>query len=61
MYDVVRVMKESSVAGKIIPMPTVYFSGKRNLEWYDWSSLLGQYFRTIPNITKVLCLRVVLL
>lgn len=54
MYNVVRVMKESSVAGKNIPMPTVDFSGKRNLEWYDWSSLLGQYFCTIPNITTSL-------
>ena len=52
MYDVVRVMKESSVAGKNIPMPTVDFSRTRNCDWYDWSSLFGRYFCIIPSITK---------
>ena len=52
MVDVMRVMKESSVAGKNIPNPTVDALGQRNCEWYDWSSFLGEYFRTIPNITK---------
>ena len=45
-------MKESSIAGKNIPNTTVDASGRCNCEWYDWSSFLGEYFRTIPNITK---------
>ena len=32
MYDMVCVMKQSSVAGKNILMPTVDFSGKHYLE-----------------------------
>ena len=52
MIDVVQVMKEFSVVGNYISNPTVDTAGQYNCEWYDWSSFLGEYFRTIPNITK---------
>lgn len=52
LQDISRVMTESSKAGKNIPVPTVDFFGKRNCEWYEWSTFLSQYFRTIPGITK---------
>ena len=52
MYDIVHVMKESSIAGKNIPNPIVDQTGRRNCTWYDWSSFLGEYFCTIPDITK---------
>ena len=52
MYDIIRVMKESTIAGKNIPIPTVDPIGARNCQWYDWTSFLGNYFRAIPGITQ---------
>ena len=45
-------MKESSVAGKNTPQPTVSDSGVREVEWYDWTAFFAQVFKPVPKITK---------
>lgn len=45
-------MKESSIAGKNIPQLTIDCTGKREVEWYDWSTFLSEVFRPIPKITS---------
>lgn len=46
MYDIVRAVKESTIAGKNIPVPTVDPGplGTRNCQWYDWTPFLGNFF-----------------
>ena len=59
LQDIVRVMRESSTAGKNNPQLTVDPTGSREVEWYDWSSFFSLVYRPIPKImkgTKVLTL-----
>ena len=50
--DIEKLVSNSSILGKNIPLPTVDISGKRNVFWYDWSEFLSNYFSPIPAITK---------
>ena len=52
LVDIERVVNESSVAGKNKAQLTISSTETRLVHWYNWSELLGEFFKTIPNITK---------
>ena len=53
MADILRVVDESSVTGKNKAQVTVCpITGVRYVHWMNWAEFFGEFFRTIPNITK---------
>ena len=52
MTDIVRVVEESSTSGKNKAQLTISASGTRHVHWIDWSQVLRDFFKSIPNITS---------
>ena len=53
MCDIEKVVHDSTTGEQNIALSTVDIcSGKRNVQWYNWSDYLNNSFRSIPAITK---------
>ena len=52
MDDIVRVVEESSIAGKNKAQLTVSSNGTRHVHWIDWSKVFSEFFKPIPGITS---------
>ena len=50
--EIEKMVRNSSVAGKNIPQPTIDSAGKLWVVWCNWSSFLSDQFNTIPGISK---------
>lgn len=50
--ELVKMVSDSSIAGKNIPQLTIDCFGKRHVVWYDWSNFMSKYFSTIPGILQ---------
>ncbi len=52
LANIERIVAESSVSGKNKSQLTISPTGVRYVHWMDWANFFGEFFRTIPNITK---------
>ena len=53
LCDIEKVVHDSTTGEQNIALSTVDIcSGKRNVQWYNWSDYLNNSFRSIPAITK---------
>ena len=52
LTEIATVAERATNSGQIVPQLVRDVTGKKLVTFYQWSVYLGQFFRTIPNITS---------
>jgi hypothetical protein len=52
LAEISAVADRATTSGQIVPQVIRDVAGKKLVTFYQWSAYLGQFFRTIPNITS---------
>jgi len=58
MIEVARVVEESTITGKNKAQLISNLQGEKEVQFYQWTAYLQQFFKPIPNILKYHCFRV---
>ena len=58
LTDIARVVEESTTTGKNKAQMIRNLDGEKQVDFYQWSVFLQQFFKPIPNILKYHCFRV---
>lgn len=58
MIEVARVVEKSTITGKNKAQLISNLQGEKEVQFYQWTAYLQQFFKPIPNILKYHCFRV---
>ena len=58
MIEVARVVQESTITRKNKAQLISNLQGEKEVQFYQWTAYLQQFFKPIPNILKYHCFRV---